>query len=498
MKPIIRSLLLLMLISFLLPQNVVYAVPPIAQQFYGNVTLDGSPAPDGTSITAEMNGRTAGSDSTSGGSYSLTIQTIEGDQAGDSISFYVNGLSAGSTSLNPGAITSRNLSATSPVPTFTLNVQRSGSGTVSPSLGSHTYNENTTVNISASPSSGWQFDSWSGDVSDPSDPTTTVVMNSNKTITANFIELPPGVTYTLTIEVTGEGTTSPSPGSRDYGEDDTVTVTATPADGWRFESWTGDVNNTGSASTSVTMDEDKTIIANFVLLIDETSPVITNVQVTNITRTSATITWMTNEIATSTVSYSPGNLNYIDSTLMSSHAVILTGLTPATLYTFTVTSADGAGNTSTSSEYSFKTDGLEATFITSDWRFEITSGADGGKNVSVEFVVTNIGDVAGSYNNILKINDSTVDTFEASFAPGASQVVTLSATQSGAGSYVASVEEFRVSFDIVVQQSDVDDQPGIPLMTLGFIVGSLLLLIIVVGLILSRTYYLFLLVRKDQ
>ncbi len=261
MKALIRSVLLIILFCSLLPINTVLAVPPIAQQFYGTVTLDGSAAPDGTSVTASMNGRTAGSASVSGGSYSLTINTIEGDAAGNSITFYVDGNSAGSATLNPGAITQLNLSATSPLPSYTLTIGTSGGGNAS---GAGTYTSGTVVNISASAAYGWIFSGWTGDtstVANTSSASTTITMNGDYSITANFVE---ATTYTLTILVNGEGSTYPLAGAYTYVENEVVSIEATAADGWEFESWTGDVADTSAASTTITMTENKTITANFV------------------------------------------------------------------------------------------------------------------------------------------------------------------------------------------------------------------------------------------
>jgi uncharacterized repeat protein (TIGR02543 family) len=68
--------------------------------------------------------------------------------------------------------------------TYTLSTSVSGSGSVSPSSG--TYNEGTTVSITATPSSGYSFSYWSGDASGTSNPVT-ITMNSNKTVTAVFV-----------------------------------------------------------------------------------------------------------------------------------------------------------------------------------------------------------------------------------------------------------------------------------------------------------------------
>ncbi|MGH8246589.1 MAG: GDSL-type esterase/lipase family protein, partial [Gammaproteobacteria bacterium] len=92
---------------------------------------------------------------------------------------------------------------------------------------------------------------------------------------------------------------------------------------------------------------------------DTTPPVISAVTVSNVTDTTATITWTTDEPATSQVEYGPttnyGWLRPIDPTLVTSHSVTLVGLSPGVLYHFRVFSRDGPGNTATSSDSTFTT-----------------------------------------------------------------------------------------------------------------------------------------------
>ncbi len=68
---------------------------------------------------------------------------------------------------------------------LTMQVSPPGSGTTSPSVGDHWYDSDTSVDVSASANSGFDFDRWSGDCSGTS-PATSVYMDSNKTCTANF------------------------------------------------------------------------------------------------------------------------------------------------------------------------------------------------------------------------------------------------------------------------------------------------------------------------
>ena len=83
---------------------------------------------------------------------------------------------------------------------------------------------------------------------------------------------------------------------------------------------------------------------------DTTPPVITNVQSAP-GATSATITWTTNEPATTQVEYDTINtpshsLFKTDSTLTTSHSITLTGLSPSTVYYYRVWSVDAVGNPS--------------------------------------------------------------------------------------------------------------------------------------------------------
>src|SRR5665648_727794 len=151
--------------------------------------------------------------------------------------------------------------------TLTMAVNPSGGGTTSPAVGAHPgYTENQVVNINATPATGYHFVNWTGAVTGSVNPTT-VTMDANKTVTANF-ELDAATYYTLTMEVnpSGGGTTSPAVGAHPgYTENQVVNITATPATGYHFVNWTGDVANLNSASTTVTMNANKTVTANFEL-----------------------------------------------------------------------------------------------------------------------------------------------------------------------------------------------------------------------------------------
>jgi hypothetical protein len=70
-------------------------------------------------------------------------------------------------------------------------MQVNGSGIITPGMGAHDYNYGTVVHIAASANPGWYFAGWTGGpVADPNSLATTVTVNSNKIVTANFTTTP--------------------------------------------------------------------------------------------------------------------------------------------------------------------------------------------------------------------------------------------------------------------------------------------------------------------
>jgi len=141
----------------------------------------------------------------------------------------------------------------------TLTIEKQGSGSPVPAIGAHQYPEGTEISVTAKPDSGWQFDSWIGDVTDANSATTSIVVDTDKTISAVFVPLQ----YVLNIDKSGSGTTSPSVGTHSYDIGGTADVTATPDAGWKFDGWSGAVDENDSATVSVTMNSNKSITAMF-------------------------------------------------------------------------------------------------------------------------------------------------------------------------------------------------------------------------------------------
>jgi uncharacterized repeat protein (TIGR02543 family) len=146
---------------------------------------------------------------------------------------------------------------------YTLTVNKigpAGSGTVTPASGT-SYASGTTVTLTASPASGYNFTGWSQDASGTTS-TTTITMNSNKTVTANFSP----AAYLLNVKaVNGRVIQSPPPdkGKQAYTPGTVVTLRVGQADpGYVFVCWSGDASGTAS-SVKLLMNSNKTVTANF-------------------------------------------------------------------------------------------------------------------------------------------------------------------------------------------------------------------------------------------
>ncbi len=113
------------------------------------------------------------------------------------------------------------------------------------------------------------------------------------------------------------------------------------------------ISTDSSGNTTTTNDSTFMTLAN-----DTTSPVISNASVSSINSTGATISWTTNESATTKVEYgtttSYGTV-INPSGMTTDHNVVLSGLVPNTTYHYKITSRDASGNTISTSDATFMT-----------------------------------------------------------------------------------------------------------------------------------------------
>ncbi|HMO33450.1 MAG TPA: DUF5018 domain-containing protein [Lacibacter sp.] len=143
---------------------------------------------------------------------------------------------------------------------YTLSVNRTNGGTVtlSPTRFANRYFEGETVTLLANNRPDLSFSSWSGDLTGTTNPAT-LVMNSNKAVTANFTVVP---TFTLQVSTVGIGQVTLNPAGGVYPQGTTVTLTANPVLGTTFQGWSGALTGSNNPAT-VLMDGNKSVIATF-------------------------------------------------------------------------------------------------------------------------------------------------------------------------------------------------------------------------------------------
>jgi len=110
-------------ITITLLANLVLAttIPGIPHAFYGAVTWNGNPAPDGTTVTAKIDGIEVSSTTTKDGKYGYDpvfyVDDPNNDRSGDEIRFFINGIDTGQTKyFCNGCSTKLNLAASGPSP----------------------------------------------------------------------------------------------------------------------------------------------------------------------------------------------------------------------------------------------------------------------------------------------------------------------------------------------------------------------------------------------
>jgi len=121
------------------------------------------------------------------------------------------------------------------------------------------FNWGETATLTANPAVGYAFSGWSGSITGMENPVQ-VTVDSDKTITANFILLPFYTVSTSANPLDGGSVI----GGGSYYEGSTAILTANPAAGYVFTGWSGDVSGMENP-IQVQVNSDKTITANFTL-----------------------------------------------------------------------------------------------------------------------------------------------------------------------------------------------------------------------------------------
>lgn len=139
---------------------------------------------------------------------------------------------------------------------------------------------------------------------------------------------------------------------------------------------------------------------------DTTAPILSNIA-ESLTTGSASISWSTNEPATSQVDYGPdasyGSSTTIDTELVTNHTVVVSGLTAGTLYHYHIKSKDASNNLIIGTDRTFTTSapsgGVSIRFVDDE---TLTGTVDGTNAV---FTLANVPNPASSlkvYRNGLR------------------------------------------------------------------------------------------------
>ncbi|MFC1933148.1 CARDB domain-containing protein [Chloroflexota bacterium] len=131
-----------------------------------------------------------------------------------------------------------------------------------------------------------------------------------------------------------------------------------------------------------------------------------------------------------------------------------------------------------------------ATFLISNLTVQPTE-VQPKTEVTITASVTNTGDIEGSYNVVLKMNDVKEAEESVTVAAGSSKVVTFSVTREKADSYSVTVDGLSASFTVVappvekplVEEPPVEELPEEKPANDGWLIGGIIAAVIVIGVI---------------
>jgi len=151
-----------------------------------------------------------------------------------------------------------------PASQFAVNLS-SNPPTGGTTTGGGSFNSGASVSVTATPNVGYTFSNWTeGLIVVSSGSNYTFTISGNRTLVANFTAIVS--TYTLNVTAVS-GTVVKNPNQATYNSGVNVVLTATPATGYVFTSWSGDA--TGSTNPlTVTMNSNKNITANFAAVVN--------------------------------------------------------------------------------------------------------------------------------------------------------------------------------------------------------------------------------------
>jgi uncharacterized repeat protein (TIGR02543 family) len=220
------------------------------------------------------------------------------------------------------------------LPAYTLTPSAGAGGTITP-ITPQTILQGGSTTFTITPSTGYHI----LDVLVDSDSAGAVAtytftnVQTNHTINATFAP----DAYTLTVTPPVNGTVTKSPDQATYAYGTSVTLTATPAAGYTFTVWTGNLSGTTNPAT-ITMTSNKTVTATFTAL------------------PTYTLSTTASPSQGGTIGKSPNQSSYLSGTVVTLTAI------PAAGYTFTVWTGNLSGTTNPATVTMTSNKAVTATF----------------------------------------------------------------------------------------------------------------------------------------
>jgi alpha-tubulin suppressor-like RCC1 family protein len=173
----------------------------------------------------------------------------------------------------PQELTGMNASASTLA--LTLAASPSYGGTTTPASGNYRARQESTLVCTATADDRYVFSGWSGPVSDPATEQTSLTLIGPTTLTARFtLRSDANARLSLSANPADGGVLTPQAGEHDYAPGTPVEIQADHAARYRFSGWTGTVVDASTRSTTVIMDRDQPVTANFERLPFQATPAI--------------------------------------------------------------------------------------------------------------------------------------------------------------------------------------------------------------------------------
>jgi uncharacterized repeat protein (TIGR02543 family) len=282
---------------------------------------------------------------------------------------------------------------------FNLTTQ-AVNGSITRSQAGPSHLAGSSVTLTAVADAGYRFIGWSGGLSGTANPAT-VLMDDDKTITANFIQQ-----FTL-ITNAGSGGSISAGGTYDAGTP--VTVTAAAANGYRFGSWSGDASGSTHPLTLI-MDGPKSVTANFIqqFTLTTSAGIGGSISGGGIYDEGTIVNVSANPAGGYRFGFWSGDLSGTNGTktlVMNSDKVVQASF----IRRYALTTSAGTGGTVTGGgNYDAGSTATVAAIPSSGYRFNSWSGALTGSTSSASLVMDSAKSVSASFVKTFTLNSSVV------------------------------------------------------------------------------------------